>query len=156
MGAAGHAPDAVANRDTPRDGPQVSLRTFVYAGKSIDRGQVFKLLGMLNDKRMGDMRYFVSLEPKATLYECPKCGEKFVAMGLRDSHVKRRHIKSAFTPPPAPPREPGESIDMYRNRLDEWSKQVGAMADAQDDREDKIENEVAPLDLTKTAASREG
>jgi hypothetical protein len=75
-------------------------------------------------------------------------------MSLRDGHAKARHVATRFVPPPAPEREPGESIDTYRNRLDEWAKAAGAAADAADDRRDRLEDELAPLDLTKTAAAR--
>ncbi len=40
-------------------------------------------------------------------------------------------------------------------RLDEWARMAGAMADAQETQADKVMDDVAPLDLTKTAASRE-
>lgn len=155
MGEAGRRPDHVANREPPRlDVPYVALRTFDYSGSHLDRGQVFKFVGLQNDGRLKDLRYAVELEKGASLYECSQCGHSFTSMGLRDGHAKVRHSKSRYVPPPPPIREPGESSDSYQNRLDEWARMAGAQADAQDERRDKLENEVAPLDLTKTAASR--
>lgn len=155
MGEAGRKPDHVTSRDKPsKDASFVALRTFGYGPKMIDRGQVFSFVGMPGDGRLRDLRYAAELEKGGTLYECPGCGEKFVSMGLRDGHTKARHTKSKFVPPAPPAREPGMSADEYRNVLDEWAKQAGRLADSQDERRDKLENEVAPLDLTKTAASR--
>ena len=96
----------------------------------------------------------IAVDDGGTLYECPQCSERFNVAGLRDGHARTRHVKSQYRPPAPPIREPGESIDNYQNRLDEWAKAAGAAADAADERRDNIENEIAPLDLEKTAASR--
>ena len=154
MGAAGRRPDHVASRTPPqRDTLFVALRTFDYNGRHLDRGQVFTFEGCPGDARLRDLRYVVEHDG-GTLYECPQCSERFNVAGLRDGHARTRHVKSQYRPPAPPIREPGESIDNYQNRLDEWAQAAGAAADAADERRDKIENEIAPLDLEKTAASR--
>ena len=155
MGEAGAAPDHVAAREAPPTNVKfVALRTFDYGGRALDRGQIFTFAGLPNDGRLRDLRYAAPLERGTSSYECGACGAQFTAMGLRDGHAKVRHLKQRFVPPAAPIREPGESIDTYQNRLDDWAKAAGAMADAADDQRDKFENDVAPLDLEKTAASR--
>lgn len=170
MDETARAPDHVAHRDTPHDTRMVALRTFDYGAQQLHRGQIFRLSGLANDARLRDLRYFVELyrtaeypqgyiSPGAPIYECSVCGASFTDMGLRDGHARMPraqggHKEERFVPPTPPIREPGEHIDLYQNRLDEWAKSAGAMADAQDERRDKFENEVAPLDLTKTAASR--
>lgn len=154
IGESAERPEHARREAPPRDAAYVALRTFDYGRQPLDRGQVFHFSGLPNDARLRDLRYATRLDADATTYECPQCGARFTSMGLRDGHAKVRHAKSRFVPPPAPVREPGESIDTYQNRLDEWAKAAGAAADSVDERRDKLENEVAPLDLSQTAASR--
>lgn len=142
------------DRDAPADVPYWAKRTFDYAGASLDRGQVFRLRRTVNDRRLVDLGYVAPIAKGATTYECSACGAAFVEMALRDGHAKARHAPRRFVPPPAPIREPGEPQDGYQNRLDEWALMAGKMAEAAEDKRDRIENELAPLDLTKTAASR--
>jgi hypothetical protein len=154
MGA-GRPPAAVMEREPPKLTERYwAKRTFGYGGSDKDRGQVFKLSGAPNDRRLVDLGYVALLEPGTTTYACGICGAEFLDMGLRDGHGKARHTKSRFVPPPPPVREPTESLDSYQNRLDEWALAAGRMSDARDEQRDRLENEVAPLDLTKTAASR--
>ena len=155
MGEAGGRSDAQAHREAPKQAPYVSKRTFDYFGQSIDRGQIFRFRGGPHDRQLIDLGYCALMDVGASLYACNACGAEFTDLGLRDGHGKARHQPKIFVPPSAPQRDLGESIDQYQNRLDEWSKQVGAMADAQDDQRARHEDEVAPLDLTRTQASRE-
>lgn len=156
MGETGRRPDAVANRETPRAGVYWAKRTFDYMGKSYDRGQLLRFAGGKNDALMKDLGYVGALEPGTATYACSKCGAEFVDMGLRDGHGKARHQPRVFAPPPPPQWDPEEeSREMFQNRLDEWARTAGAMADASEETRDRHEDEVAPLDLTKTAASRE-
>ena len=155
MGEAGNKPDHVANREAPsKDKKFVSMRTFDYNSKPLDRGQVFQFVGLGGDARLRDLKYVVELDANSTLYECPSCGAQFIQMGLRDGHAKSRHSNTRFVPPAPPIREPGETIHSYQNRLDEWAQAAGRMADSHDERRDKMENDIAPLDLSKTQASR--
>ena len=155
LGDTGRLPDAVARRESPLNAPYWSKRTFDYFGDSIDRGQVFRFKGGPNDKLMKDLGYAALLEEGTATYACVECGAEFIDQRMRDGHGNARHRAVPFVPPPPPQREHGESSDEYQNRLDEYAKAVGAMADASDDQRDRHENEVAPLDLTKTSASRE-
>jgi hypothetical protein len=100
MGEAGPRPDHVSARETPRPVPQVSLRTFDYNGHSVDRGQIFRLAGMANDKRMADLRYFTPLEPGTTTYECSACGCTFTSMGYGAAREVSPH-ETAYVPPTA-------------------------------------------------------
>ena len=155
LGETGSRPDAVAQRESPLNAPYWSKRTFDYFGKSIDRGQVFRFQGGPNDKLMKDLGYAAPLDKGTATYACSECGAEFIDQLMRDGHGKARHRSTPFVPPPPPQREHGESMDEYQNRLDEYAKQVGAMADASDEQRARHEDEVAPLDLTKTSASRE-
>ena len=152
---------AVTEREAPpTDALWWAKRTYGYgvAGsteRQIDRGQVFKLEGLPNDRLLVDLGYCAQVPKNAATYACRMCGAEFMDMGMRDAHGKYRHEERTFTPPPPPQREHGESSVSYQERLDAWSVECGRMSDAVMDRQDKLENEVAPLDLTKTTASRE-
>lgn len=146
-------------REAPRDGAYWSKRTFGYGvpgttERSLDRGQVFKLEGLANDKLLVDLAYVAEVPVGSSTYACRLCGAEFIDMGMRDGHARFRHETKTFVPPPAPRREYDESSEAYKNRLDEWSLAVGRLADMADEQRDKHEDVVAPLDLTKTAASR--
>lgn len=129
-------------------------RAMGYNGKSLARGQVFKSAGLLNDERLYRLGYVGIVVPKTALFPCRVCGAEFIDQGLRDGHGREAHEVKTFVPSPPPSRESGESADMYQNRLDEWAKQAGAQADKHAERRDKVENDVAPLRLDNTAASR--
>lgn len=146
--------------DLGRAAPRLDLkywakRTFGYGTDDLDRGQVFRLKNEVNDRRLIELGYVTPLEAGVTTYACGVCGVEFIDMGLRDGHGKARHAPRRFVPPAPPIREPGESQDAYQNRLDEWAIAAGRLSDAADERRDKLEDELAPLDLTRTAASRE-
>ena len=75
-------------------------------------------------------------------------------VGSLNGHGQRRHERKAAGPPP-PLRQPGETEIGYQNRLDHWATTRGAAEDARLDREDKQADEVHPLSLENTQASRE-
>lgn len=150
-------PDAVTRRATPRITSYSALRTFVYGGDQLDRGQVFRLKGLVNDKLMVDLKgYMAPIDVEAPTYPCRVCGLHFIDPGLLNGHGKERHEPKRFTPPTPPVREDGESRDNYQNRLDEWALVAGRMSDSAEEQRERIENELAPLDLENTAASRKG
>lgn len=147
-------PSVMERQAPPTDALWWSKRTFGYGGQQLDRGQVLKLKQLPNDRLLVDLGY-VSLVPKgAARYPCRLCGAEFLDMKMRDAHGKTRHEDRPFVPPAAPERQHGESASAYQNRLDEWALGAGRMADVKAEQRDKLEDEVAPLDLTKTSASR--
>ena len=156
MGAAGAAPDHLTHRAAPPDTRYWAKRTFDYCGRTLDRGQIFRLKGVANDKLMLDLDgYFAPFADGAPIYACNRCGEEFKELAMLEGHGKARHDPKRFVPPSPPIREDGEKRESYENRLDEWRVRAGRMADASEDSRDRHENEVAPLDLTRTQASRE-
>lgn len=151
---------SVAEREAPPTALFWAKRTFGYGVRGhteriLDRGQVFRLEGLANDKLLFDLGYIAAVEPGAKPFACRACGAEFLDMGMRDGHGKMRHEERTFVPPPPPVREHGETKDAYQNRLDEWASMAGRMADEKMEQRDKLEDAIAPLDLTKTAASRE-
>ena len=130
-------------------------RSIGYGGEDVDRGQVLRLRQLLNDKLLVDLGYIEEVSTEVTRYPCRGCGAEFVDMGMRDQHGRFRHSDRTFAPPPAPERESDESTASYQARLDAWALDVGRMSDAADEQLGRYEDQVAPLDLTKTAATRE-
>lgn len=149
------AKTSVAEREAPPVSQQFwAKRSFGYGGLSLDRGQVFLIKGLANDGLLRDLGYMAPVVKGASTYACRVCGAEFIDMKMRDGHGKSRHESRPYVPPTPPERQPGESKDVYQNRLDQWAQAAGAAADAAAERQDRMENEVAPLDLTKTRASR--
>ena len=95
--------------------------------KHLDRGQLFELQGCINDEKLLKLGY-AALAPKhASVVQCGHCGAEFVTDQGLAAHGRERHTERSLTP------------------------------QEEDERAEKKlahENEVAPLDLTKTAASR--
>lgn len=102
-------------------------RPFGYAGQELDRGQVVRLAGALNDEKLVRLGYFQAADQKAATSECGRCGARFVAPEFRDAHVRARHLGRELTP-----------------------QEEDALAER---REAELE-QVAPLYLDKAAANR--
>jgi len=129
-------------------------RSIGYARQALDRGQVLKLAGLPNDRLLIDLGYIAQIPASAARFPCRVCGAEFVDQGLRDGHGHARHETRAYVPPSPPTRRAGESADMYQNRVDVWAQSAGRAADVADERRAMQEDALAPLDLTKTSASR--
>lgn len=145
--------------EAQREAPPVNAlywakRTMGYGGEELSRGQVFKLKELANDATLFDLGY-VALVPKgSSTFACRACGKEFIDMRTRDTHAHHVHETGDYVPPPAPTLQPGESQLDFQNRHDAWAQTVGREADAREVQRDDAEAEVAPLDLTKTEASR--
>jgi len=97
--------------------------------RQLDRGQIVELEGCVNDEKLVRLAY-VALAPKrATVVQCGECGAEFITDEGLASHGRERH------PNRRTPLSPEEE-------------------DAAADKKARLEDEVAPLDLSKTAASR--
>jgi hypothetical protein len=96
--------------------------------KQVDRGQLLELQGMINDEKLVRLGYVAAAPKRATVVQCGTCGAEFITDEGLAAHGRERHA----TKRPLSPRE----------------------EDAQADKKQAMEDEIAPLDLTKTAASR--
>ena len=109
----------------------VARRTFQYgpggAEQWLDRGQIFELQGLKNDAALVRLGYVSSAIKGVAIVGCGKCGAKFVTDEGLASHGRERHVNLRLTPE--------EEDKRAEQRL-------------------KKEDDIAPLDLTKTAASR--
>lgn len=147
------------HREAPPQGLYWAKRSFEYGlprttERQLDRGQVFKFEHLPNDALLYDLAYCALVQEGAPLYACRTCGGEFIDPGMRDAHGKLRHEVKEFVPSPAPVREHDETRDEYQNRLDEWARREGERSDAHLEEQDKHEDLLAPVDLTKTTASR--
>ncbi len=70
-----------------------AARPFGYAGKQLDRGMVFELVGSRNDEKLIGMAYIQPVAAKAQLVECPGCGAQFVGHDTKAGHYEKRHIE---------------------------------------------------------------
>jgi len=95
--------------------------------KQLDRGQLIELQGLINDEKLVRLGYVASAPKRASVVQCGTCGAEFVTDEGLASHGRERHSSRSLSP-----REEDERADKRQ----------------------KMEDEVAPLDLTKTAASR--
>jgi len=101
-------------------------RPFDYAGANLDRGQVFELTGARLDEKLTRLGYIEEVAKRATLHECAGCGAQFVGIGERTGHYEKRHVEKYLTP---------------------------EEEDARWDREEKMLEVVAPLNMAATAAA---
>lgn len=95
----------------------------------VDRGQVFKLRGHINDEKLLRLGYVEEFSTSTASYTCAECGMKFVGVLERAGHGKERHRNRNLTP---------------------------HEEDSQADSRERRENEMAPLYLDKTEASQKG
>jgi hypothetical protein len=105
-------------------------RPFDYGIVSLDREQTFELAGSRNDEKLLRLGY---VEPysggKRELNTCDECGAVFLTLRGREMHFEKRHLDRGLTP---------------------------QQEDDRDDAEERMLEQVAPLDLGKTEASMKG
>lgn len=97
------------------------------AGQPLDRGQLLELQGMINDEKLVRLGYVAQASKRATVVTCGTCGAEFITDEALANHGRERHA-----PRPLTPRAEDERLE----------------------RRERMENELAPLHLDKTAASR--
>lgn len=73
-------------------------RPFDYNGQSLDRGQVFEMVGARLDEKLVRLGYVAELAKKTQLHECANCGAQFVGLGERQGHYEERHIQHFLSP----------------------------------------------------------
>lgn len=140
------------DREAPRNVEVWATRPYAYDGVSLDRGQVFRLKGLRNDKLLTDLDYCQAVETPGR-FPCRVCASVFMDPWALEGHGKLRHAETRHGPPP-PQRMDEESTVAFEARLDQWSLSIGDAADNDIMRQDKIADEVHPLNLEQTAASR--
>ena len=129
-----------------------------YGNVPADRGLIVRLVGAINDEKLVRIGYILPLLPGIETSECGKCGNEFKDMQSRDAHSKKRHN---------PPRIRVKSIDELtpseRQRVlsetMEYDTQppplIGdGFLDQDETKEERMLEQIAPLNMDKTAASR--
>lgn len=104
-------------------------RPVEYLGNEYDRHQLLPELNAKNDEKLIRLGYLAEVPKDTVLKECGECGAKFISEDGRNGHAKERHKDRFLTP---------------------------EEEDARDERKEKMLEEVAPLYLDKTKASRAG
>jgi hypothetical protein len=106
-----------------------SMRYGPGQGEALDRGQTLELAGMINDEKLIRLGYVAQLNKGVALVQCGKCGAKFVTDESQNAHGRMRHSEArrALTPE--------EEDKAAERRL-------------------RQEDELSPLNLDKTTASR--
>jgi hypothetical protein len=67
-------------------------KSFGYAGEQLDQRQVIELKGLRNDEKLLRHGLFKPLPDENTeLYECGRCGAKFLTEDARTVHGVKRH-----------------------------------------------------------------
>ncbi len=146
------------DREAPRDDVDMwATREMGYGDLHLDRGQVFRMKVMRNDALLKDLHHVEPCErpgqrPRQR-FACPECGAKFMEPGMVEGHGRIRHAPERRRMPP-PTRQPDESQVSFEARLDRWAIASGDAADNEVMQRDKIADEVHPLHVEQTAASR--
>ena len=138
--------------------PEVwARRPFIYDGLDLSRGAIFRPQGLRNDEKMSRLKYWLvctdnQLERKV---QCHTCGIWFIGVHERDQHHVRKHLSEGEVIRPTagskvmlPMDEDGKGSRLTGDRV------VGGVEDDSAERaEERRDNELAPLDLSKTKAS---
>lgn len=135
----------------------IARRSFGYtADLDVDRGQVFRLTGQINDEKLIRLGYVEPVGAKPSTFPCRTCGKEFVDPGVRDGHGRFRHEPVAVERIVGnrPVRERGEDEESFLNRLDDWEREAGQRLDANDEQRIQREDREAPLYLDQTTATR--
>lgn len=103
-------------------------RSLGYGGQKLDRGQIFEIGGYRNDDKLIRLGYIEALPSRSPVHECRKCNARFMDSGCLEGHFRKRHKPKKLNP---------------------------KQQDLQDKRMERMENEIAPLRLDKTKASKE-
>lgn len=111
----------------------VARRSMIYgrpgAESQVDRGQLVELVGCVNDEKLVRLGYVSSASKGIAIVACKVCGGKFTTDEALSSHGRERHPSR---PRVLSPEDEDKHIDKMQ----------------------KIEDEISPLDLTRSAASR--
>lgn len=112
----------------------VARRSMTYGpgnGFPVDRGQLVELMGLVNDEKLVRLGYVSHASKGIAIVQCGSCGAKFTTDEALATHGKYRHA-----PTPSSLAEEHRHEKRMEERL-------------------AREDEMAPFDLTKTAASRQ-
>lgn len=116
-------------------------RPFGYLGADLDRGQIIALQGGINDKKLDRLGYIIALRRSDEVFLCRYCPSKFVDLNTLNAHGARRHSdKDLRAQVPFSPR--GATVD------------ENAAETQQFEREQKMADQIAPLNYDKTEAAR--
>ncbi len=130
----------------------------LYGGMPADRGLVIRLRGAINDEKLVRIEYILPLLPGTETSECGKCGNEFKDMQCRDAHVKKRHTPARIRVRNIEDLSPQERQRMLSETLQYETEPPGFVGDGFLDQEERAEErmleQIAPLNLEHTAASR--
>lgn len=152
------------------EGTCVALRPIQYGpsfpADMVDLHQVFEMRNEQNDEALLRLRFVAPLAPKTPLVQCGRCGKKFTDGFSLNRHGQLRH---------EPQREP-QIVDDHLGKIDtddpsqleararQLQREMRTMVPADGmhapnpeaeamSAEDKLLNEVGPIDWTKTKAA---
>ena len=132
-------------------------RPFQYGPKQLDRGLVIRLVGMTNDEKLIRLGFLNPLGGEVETSECGKCNSEFLDSGTRDAHVRRTHApRGRERVVNIDDLSPSERTRMLSETLQYETEVPGLFGtvDAEAEKEERFLQEVAPLHLDKTEASR--
>lgn len=132
----------------------VARRPMSYAGRPLDREQVFTLAQQPHDERLIRLGYVAVFSGSSST--CGACGAGFASVGALEAHGVKRHNPNPEARPVMLAQQPGESDYDYDLRRTAFEQQVNAHLDQIEmDEETRLDRQ-APLNWEKTAASMAG
>lgn len=96
-------------------------RPFTYDGRPLDRGQVFRMIGARNDRRLLELNYCGLVADGDDLYTCALDGAEFIDLATRDAHGRRveDERRRADAGRPLTPMEEDQRADRLEKQLAE-------------------------------------
>lgn len=86
----------------------------------VDRGQVFRLKGYVNDSRLKTFQYVADVAEGTSLYKCGECGREFISDHARTVHGDIWHYGECDCgwQPPADVVNPRKAMAEHRQRCE--------------------------------------
>lgn len=125
-----------------------------YAGRTLDREQVFALAQQPHDERLVRLGYVAAFA--GTPVTCGACGAQFASTKGLEGHGAKRHAVARDTRPQMLAQQPGESDFDFDMRRQQFEQAVMAQLDGEEASEEARLNREAPLNWERTAASMAG
>lgn len=116
-------------------------RPFGYGGEDLDRGQIVGFQNLVNDEQLIRLGYVLSLLPKDVPLACRYCAATFIDENTRTAHGAKRH-QDKERRPEVPYSARGATVDDTAAEVQRLERELRQL------------DEIAPLNLDKTAASR--
>lgn len=116
-------------------------RSFGYGDDMLIRGQIVAMAGMRNDRKLNRQGFITPLLPTDQVFPCRHCRAQFVDLNSLNAHGERAHSDKDRRPS-LPDSQRGLTVDETAGESQQF------------ERDQRVADQVAPLNYDKTEANR--